>query len=380
MLCHVVGDSYVDLLCYLQASLPKQSEDSVLAQPVQTMAGGSTINTATHLSDLVRTNNDECKDTRSTIQVAVQTMLNPNDEYGALLQNHCETHGIPIINCCPVDQQDIKATPHCVVVVSEGDRCFMTHRGCSDSFTGYDLKLQDLIDYDGTVTLAIAGLYCTPGFGKDDSLLQAIVQLRTARDERWPHHRTIVSLVTQFDVQQKWDGGIDKLAPQLQFLIMNELEANKIVQRARGEKNNDKSSSESVPAEYSLADWMSFFSALSPDTVFVVTKGAEGAIAFRGEQVIGEIGPAVAVEAVDPTGAGDAFAAGFLFGVWEADHQKTANDNDIRAQLPWPDAEAVKHGLVWGCAVGTAAVTVRGASVPAKSSLIMELKRKQHVS
>ena len=79
MLYHIVGESYVDLLCYLQDALPKQSEDSVLAEPVQTLAGGSTVNTATHLCNLLRSSNNR-QDSSRTQQVVVQTVLNPNDE------------------------------------------------------------------------------------------------------------------------------------------------------------------------------------------------------------------------------------------------------------------------------------------------------------
>jgi sugar/nucleoside kinase (ribokinase family) len=372
MLFHVVGESYVDLLCYLEASLPKQAEDSVLSQPVQTTAGGSTLNTATHLSELQR--HLIIDHQPSSRQVVAQTVLNPNDEYGMLLQRHADKHDIQVINCFKVDPNDPamgKATPHCVVVVAEGDRTFMTHRGCAAKFTGLDLQLKDLVEYDGPVALHVAGLYCTPGFG-DGSLRDQTVRLRKERAQRWPHHQTIVSLVTQFDVQKQWEGGLDDLVPHLQFVIMNELEANSIVHRAKGYP-----SSVDATANYSLHDFIFFFSSLSSETVFVVTRGAEGAIAFRDKCVIANVNPGVTLEVVDPTGAGDAFAAGFLNELREWDQCSKSVGNSHPRQ---DGDEVIVRGLSWGCALGTAVVTIRGASVPAPMEFVMELKCKQKVT
>lgn len=370
MLFHLVGESYVDLLCYLEASLPKQAEDSVLSHPVQTTAGGSTLNTATHLRELQRHLDID----HQPSQVVVQTVLNPNDEYGVLLQRHADKHDIQVVNCFTVDPNDPtmgKATPHCVVIVAEGDRTFMTHRGCAAKFTGLDLQLQDLVEYDGPVALHVAGLYCTPGFG-DGSLRDQIVRLHKERAQRWPHP-TIVSLVTQFDVQKRWEGGLDDLVPHLQFLIMNELEANNIVHRTKGH-----ASSVDATADYSLQDYIFFFSSLSSETVFVVTRGAEGAVAFRDKCVIANVNPGVALEVTDATGAGDAFAAGFLNVIRECDQDNKA---DVNRYHRWGhDDDVVVRGLSWGCALGTAAVTIRGASVPAPMELVMELKGKQKMT
>jgi sugar/nucleoside kinase (ribokinase family) len=58
--------------------------------------------------------------------------------------------------------------------------------------------------------------------------------------------------------------------------------------------------------------------------VVVVKRGAQGAIAI--DSVTGEraSAPALPVEALDPTGAGDVFAAGFVYGTlagWPLDHR-----------------------------------------------------------
>lgn len=82
--------------------------------------------------------------------------------------------------------------------------------------------------------------------------------------------------------------------------------------------------------------------------LIVVTRGKEGAIAAsrteRWEQ------PAKARQVVDTTGAGDAFAAGFLYG--------------------WCQAGDVRLGLIYGCACGAAAVGQMGGSHPLPSDEI----------
>jgi sugar/nucleoside kinase (ribokinase family) len=383
---HIVGDSYVDLFCFLKGSLPELGGDSTLTEPVQIFAGGSTINTATHLRMLSKcqqllwtnttdadgheydSNSKEETNTAPT-SVVVQTMLNPNDEYGRILLRHAEKHDFAIHNCsCSTDSSAVTAasetaagtgTPHCVVIVSDRERSFMTHRGCSETFTALDLRLEDLIHTDGAVHLHVAGFFCTPGFG-DGSLMKQLVTLRSAREKQWPNQPTIVSLVTQFDVTQGWDGGLDEVVPLLSCVIMNELEATNILERVRGCRM------EATAEVDRTREWMSFFSSLNPNAIFVVTQGADGAIAFRSDKLIGSVGPALAVDVVDPTGAGDAFAAGFLHGLWRFGRDGV-----------WSDA-VVKHALSWGCAVGTAAVTIRGASIPSTPQRILELYEKQN--
>mmetsp|Transcript_49085 Transcript_49085/g.112591 ORF Transcript_49085/g.112591 Transcript_49085/m.112591 type:complete len:190 (-) Transcript_49085:105-674(-) len=76
--------------------------------------------------------------------------------------------------------------------------------------------------------------------------------------------------------------------------------------------------------------------------LIVVTRGREGAIAMSREERWEQ--PTMARQVVDTTGAGDAFAAGFLWG--------------------WCQEEDVRLGLIFGCACGAAAVGQMGGSHP----------------
>ena len=92
----------------------------------------------------------------------------------------------------------------------------------------------------------------------------------------------------------------------------------------------------------------------------VVTLGAEGALAASPEQWWFQ--PTKQAEVfVDATGAGDSFAAGFLFG--------------------WCGSRDVRRGLVYGCACGAAAVSQIGGSTPLDSASIdASMRRNEGVS
>jgi sugar/nucleoside kinase (ribokinase family) len=179
-----------------------------------------------------------------------------------------------------------------------------------------------------------------------------------------------VSLVTQSDASQRWDGGLADLLSLVDFAILNEYEANRIA-RAKGTTTTEVT-------DCRLDAWMSALSPLNPRTCFVITRGAKGAVAFRNGAVLATLTPAATVEVVDPTGAGDAFAAGFLHGIWSsrARQQKAGTGGDDDAKHGSWSVENVKVGLDWGCAMGTAAVALRGASNPPDTKDVLALYTK----
>lgn len=98
------------------------------------------------------------------------------------------------------------------------------------------------------------------------------------------------SLDTNDDPDDRWDGGLEEILPNVDILLPNEWEAMKMT----GADNVETA-----------------ISRLAEKVATVVVKmGARGATAIRtGNRVTA---PAVAVEVVDPVGAGDSFDAGFL--------------------------------------------------------------------
>ena len=355
---HIVGDAYVDFFCFLGGEWPEIGGDSRLEQPVKTYAGGSSTNTATHLKSLVTS---FTKDDYLPPEVVLHTVLNPEDHYGKTLLKHAQDHKFPLVNCR--NPKDSSWTGHCVAIVSGGERSFMTHQGCVEHFRASDLGIDKIIETPSDIHVHVAGYFNVEGY-HDGDLRDQLIRLREGRQRTsWT---TTVSLVTQHDASKKWDGGLDEVIPYLDFLIMNELEAGRIWQRGRRQNNES-----TTPSSNPVQDWVSFFSPINPKACFIVTLGADGAVAFRNGKVLSTMRPAISVKCVDPTGAGDSFTAGFLHGLWA---WKRATGN-CHAEEWTP--EALGDGLLWGCAVGTAAVQVRGASNPASSEVITDLLARQ---
>lgn len=143
----VVGDAFVDVYCYLHDETPEVvvGGDARLTKPITTRAGGSGINTATHLTSLIKhfgINNE------NAIGVNCQSVVNENDAYGKLIIEHAKSQGFNLLNrrvsdypsCFFGTEEELshggKSTGHCAVIVAKGERSFMTHLGCIEDYKG----------------------------------------------------------------------------------------------------------------------------------------------------------------------------------------------------------------------------------------------------
>ncbi len=100
------------------------------------------------------------------------------------------------------------------------------------------------------------------------------------------------SLDPGWDPGEEWDAGIGGIYPWLDILFVNEVEVSGLARRQ---------------------GWREAALRLGTQVgLLVVKRGGAGAAAFQGGRERGH--PAFTVPAVDPTGAGDAFDAGFLLG------------------------------------------------------------------
>lgn len=378
---HILGDAFVDLLCFLKNNnvFVEQGGDAELRDPIQTVAGGSGVNTATHTQALLSQNPDADSAGLSPKddplpRVSLYTALNGDDEYGKLLIAHAEQHGFHLINCPPARAEESDAAPaatgHCLAIVADQERSFLTHRGCIATLAPHHIQTRAMVECDGPIHIHVAGYFNMPHFW-NGALVQLLRRIREEREKLGK--RTCISLVPQYDATGMWDGGIIPLASTcLDIMILNQMEATRIMRHHRdiGSSSGDSDTAlEHGPCD--VASLVEYYSThLGKGTLVVVTRGAEGAIAFSNGQVLAEVTRAANVAVVDPTGAGDAFTAGFLVGFWRSmvDHQQ--------CNEPFPE-EAVVKGLTWGCATGTASVQVKGASIPASYDMIVSLLDKQ---
>jgi len=322
--------------------LPEAGGDSRLTHPVHKMAGGSAVNSATHLVALER----ESTDDRS---VTLHTAINPTDDFGKLMLNHTATHGIPFINCAH-ENEFSASTGHCIVIVANNERSFMTHQGVIAGLAANKVHFNVMAHEANIIHVHIAGFYNIQGFW-DGQLQERIAWLRQTRKEQ----TTCISLVTQHDATGEWDGGLVDLLPCLDFVFLNDLEA-KYVTRLAGE-------------DVAMEHFVEYFARVAPNTCAIITRGEHGAIAIRNGIIIAKQA-AVKVLPIDPTGAGDAFCAGFLKGIWDwrRSHPRTATGGE------WPP-QAIQSALALGCSVATCSVLTRGASIPSDPIQIQEFMR-----
>eukprot|EP00550_Attheya_septentrionalis_P001913 CAMPEP_0198287370 /NCGR_PEP_ID=MMETSP1449-20131203/6215_1 /TAXON_ID=420275 /ORGANISM="Attheya septentrionalis, Strain CCMP2084" /LENGTH=407 /DNA_ID=CAMNT_0043985317 /DNA_START=52 /DNA_END=1275 /DNA_ORIENTATION=- len=378
----VIGDAFVDLLCVMEpdAGMPEPGGDTRLASPVRTMAGGSALNTATHLASLCQSIGGH----RGHISLGLQAVWNEGDEHGKLLEAHANRWGIRIKNCRT--PEGAGATGHCIVIVSgNGERSFLTHLGCVAHFCASHLDIHSLIRTNNLSVDApthshhqhvhVAGYYNIPKFWNGN--LQS--QLHQIREERskLSGGTTSISLVPQHDATGQWDGDLCGLLPLVDFLILNQVEAKAILDRHGGsspEIETDKTTdadnvnqSDESKENDELQSYLEYaargFFAVSPNTRVIVTCGSKGAAALHeGQLVCFQPAPRLDSAAIlDTTGAGDAFAAAFLHRILQLPNEHSST---------WPSSESLKDALRWGCAVGTASVTKVGASIPSSQKEI----------
>ena len=277
------------------------------------VAGGSGLNTATHLNSLLRhfSFTDMIKDVQS-INVSLHSALNESDDYGRLLLNHAFEQGFQFINCrkgyrrltdndnddsvtgCDYntgssnsvvrnghDSEAINSAPelstgHCIVIVSQGDRSFMTHLGVMGNFSASDIRTDELVNMyykkeQGEEPplshhrhIHVAGYYNIPGFF-NGNLKEKLEFVRAKRSElndnssgKWMA-TTTMSLVPQHDATNEWDGGLLDLLPGIDFLILSSVEAKHISETNRVSLDGEEENSDLFWTSYKLTAMAQFF-------------------------------------------------------------------------------------------------------------------------
>ncbi len=181
-------------------------------------------------------------------------------------------------------------TCSCLVLINgQGDRTFFYYGGTNDRFSLSDM---DLGMVAGTSIVHVGGTYLLPRFDGEG----AAALLAHARQ-----HGKLTSMDVTWDTTGRWLSVIEPCLPHLSLFMPSLKEAEQIARTG-------------VPAEIA-----GFFQDRGVGTV-VVKLGEKGChVKPAGEP--GFTVPAFRAEAVDTTGAGDAFVAGFLTGVrtgWDA--------------------------------------------------------------
>lgn len=144
-----------------------------------------------------------------------------------------------------------------------------------------------------------------------------------------------------------WDH-ITSALPMIDVLHCNELESSALTGVSDPETAADVLSDEGVH-------------------MIIITKGSEGLVAVKGTLKLAM--PAFKVNAVDPTGSGDAFCAGFI--------DALLNASVTRSYLPSLPLDVVKRALLEGEAAGAACVSAVGATTNVTREAVDRLLQEQ---
>jgi sugar/nucleoside kinase (ribokinase family) len=197
-----------------------------------------------------------------------------DDHFGRFLSAELERRGVDVGGLV-VDETG--PTGVTVVLARPNDRAILTHAG-----TIADLRTE-LID---PARLERARHVHVSSYFLQERLTPELPALF----ERFRAHGTTTSVDPNWDPAERWDGGLRDLLGQIDVFLPNETEATRIAD---------------------LPELDDAVLALAERAGIVVAKaGAEAAVAAHGERLVRARPPTV--DALDTTGSGDAFDAGYL--------------------------------------------------------------------
>ena len=260
------GEMLVDILVRSVEQVPL-TNDTQLVQQIQLCGGGDAHNNAVDLARLGH-------------QVVYLGRLG-QDELGDYLMRASEKAGVDMSHA--VRSSTAEQTKSLILANAAGDRTFLQIPGTSAEFSLSDCDLSVL---HGAGILQIAGTFHLPRFDGEG----AAALLRAAREQ---------GVVTSMDVTSsrsgQWQGILDPCYPCLDYFLPSIEQAVPI----SGLKDPE-----------AIADYF-----LNRGVQNVVIKlGRQGSF-FKNREIGFYAGIYSGLHLVEPTGAGDAFCAGFLHGI-----------------------------------------------------------------
>ena len=287
----VIGDAFVDGMIGPIDQLPSWGNDVIIPHSIEWLAGGSSINTALYLKSLGH-------------EVTWYGAIG-EDDHGSFLQKTLEDSGIVFKGSV----LKTTSTGTCLVLIGASDRAFLTHGGATTLFTIQDILLSEIKKMDH---VHIAGYYNCRSLHTDlPSFCQEIQSAGVT-----------ISCDPNGDGEQKWTC-INTIWSYIDVLLPNEIEAMGMTGATKVE------------------DASTILSRTIP--LVVITCGNKGVVVGGSQYEIRIQHEAIPISnIVDPTGAGDAFDAGFLHG--------------------WKTSGVVQEGIKIGLSLAYFVLGHRGAS------------------
>ena len=202
-----------------------------------------------------------------------------NDGLGEFIINSLRKEGIDTKGIVVTNEYPTSSTM--VLVDDQGERSFIHCAGANQSLRNADIRDEYFLDSD---IVHITGTFLMPGFDGPETT-ELLKRVRKAG--------IITSIDTYWDDSGQWLSIIEPYFPLLDIFISNRDESTHI----SGRQN--------------LVENAKFFLDYGIKVV-AIKMGEEGSFIMTNKEKI--LVPPFQVQAVDGTGAGDAFAAGFLVG------------------------------------------------------------------
>ena len=245
----VVGDCNPDLLLAGGDVAPEFGQAEKVVGEARLLIGGSATIAA-------------CAAARLGLSVALVAAVG-DDLFGRFMLDALGARGVDASGCV-IGPHPTGVT---VALVRGDDRAILTAPGAMATLTAADVP-EDVLA--GARHVHVASYYLLDGLRPD---IAGLVDAAHAGG-------ATISIDPQGDPSGEWDGGLPAIAPSLDVLFVNEGEHRML-------------RSDGCP-------------------LVVVKRGARGATAIAGNQVVEAFAPTVDV--LDATGAGDSFDAGFIAG------------------------------------------------------------------
>ena len=198
------------------------------------------------------------------------------DMYGVYIRNLFRALGV---DDTLLSDHETKKTGISISFTTERDRCFLTYRGTNE---GLSLKNMDLDVLPSARHVHVTGYEGLPNHAE---YLDVLKKIRAMGD-------VTVSFDVGWDGSGVWYEGIFELLPMIDVLFMNETECLHYTRAANVEEGAKRLAESAGMA--------------------VIKLGKRGAMAVKDGEVWRM--PGYRVTAVDTTGAGDSFNAGFVYG------------------------------------------------------------------
>jgi len=263
----VVGDVNPDIV--VSGGEPRYGQQEVLADAITLTVGGSASIMAAAAA-------------RLGLRVALVGVVG-DDALGRFMLDELAARGVDVAACRIARDRPTGAT---VILARADDRAILTAEGTIPDLTPDDIP-DGLLQRTRHVHVASYFLQ-----RRLTAALPAIVERARAAG-------ATISVDPNGDPAQAWDGGLISLLPHLDVFLPNEAEASAIARRP------------------DVAEAARALAAPGPRPLVVVKRGPAGALAIDAGGADIRLA-AIAMEAVDAIGAGDAFDAGFLAAWLEA--------------------------------------------------------------